>query len=82
MKTYNISKLCAGIVCALSLSANATSKIDVTTMAKGYTSNNINQVLGVYGNDSFKATQQATLGKGFAAKTKVRFQQYYKGIPV
>ena len=79
MKIQNISKICAGVVCALAMTANAAPQVDVSSKAKGYSGNDINQVLGMFGNDSFKAAKEVSLGNGV---TKVRFQQYYKGIPV
>ena len=78
MKIQNISKICAGVACALAMSANAATKVDVAPKAKGYSGNDINKVLGMYGNDSFKAAKESS----FKGITKVRFQQYYKGIPV
>ena len=78
MKIQNISKICAGVVCALAMTTNAASKVDIAPQAKGYAGNDINQVLGMFGNDSFKAAKEVSFGK----VSKVRFQQYYKGIPV
>ncbi len=80
MKIQNISKICAAVACALSFSAAAANIQDASIMAKGYSGDNINHVLGLAnGNQKLKAVKAIDVGNG---KTKVRFQQEYKGIPV
>lgn len=78
MKIQNISKICAAVACALTLSANAAT-IDASTISKGYSSDDINQVLGLTGDTQMKAVKEINVGNG---TTKVRFQQVYQGIPV
>ncbi|NQZ09904.1 MAG: hypothetical protein HRT35_22360, partial [Algicola sp.] len=79
MKLQNISKICAAVTCALTLSANAANIIDASQMTQGYSSENVNQVLGLQGNTQMKAVKTIAVGNGV---TKIRFQQQYKGIPV
>jgi vibriolysin len=79
MKIQNISKICAAVACALTMSANAANILDASEMSRGYSSDNINQVLGLVGNTQMKAVNAIDAGNGV---TKVRFQQEYKGIPV
>jgi vibriolysin len=85
MKIQNISKICAAVACALTMSANAASlnasnTIDASVVSQGYSSDDINSLIGFAGTDtSMKAVKTIDVGNG---KTKVRFQQMYKGIPV
>ena len=79
MKIQNISKICAAVVCALTASVNAAQTQDAAVMAKGYSSDNINQVLGLAGKQSLQAVKTVTLSNG---KTKERFAQHYNGIEV
>ncbi|MFT4924021.1 MAG: vibriolysin [Phenylobacterium sp.] len=79
MNIQNISKICAAVTCALTMSVNAANIIDVADMTQGYSSDNINQVLGLTGNSQMKAVKEIDFGNGV---TKVRFQQEYQGIPV
>ncbi|MFT4923928.1 MAG: vibriolysin [Phenylobacterium sp.] len=78
MKIQNISKVCAAVACALTLSVNAAS-IDAASMSQGYSSDNINQVLGLTGSTQMKAVKTINVGNGV---TKVRFQQMYNNVPV
>jgi vibriolysin len=79
MKIQNISKVCAAVACALTMSANAATTIDASVVAQGKSGDNINYVLGLNGNTQMKAVKDIDAGNGV---TKVRFQQEYKGIPV
>jgi vibriolysin len=79
MKIQNITKVGAAIACALTMSANAANLVDVSQIAKGYSSDNINHVLGLVGDTQMKAAKTIDAGNGV---TKVRFNQEYKGIPV
>ncbi len=79
MKIQNISKICAAVACALTMSANAANIIDASEMTRGYSSDNINQVLGLTGNTQMKAVKSINAGNGV---TKVRFQQEFNGVPV
>jgi vibriolysin len=79
MKIQNISKICAAVACALTMSANAANTIDASVVAQGKSGDNINYVLGLTGNTQMKAVKDIDAGNGV---TKVRFQQEYKGIPV
>ncbi|MFT4927684.1 MAG: vibriolysin [Phenylobacterium sp.] len=85
MKIQNISKICAAVACALTMSASAanlqaaSASQDASLMAKGFSSDNINQVLGLAGDTQMKAVKTIDAGNGV---TKVRFQQHYRGIPV
>ncbi|MCJ8269829.1 MAG: M4 family metallopeptidase, partial [Psychrosphaera sp.] len=79
MKIQNISKICAAVACSLALSANAANILDASEMSRGFTSDNINQVLGLTGSTQMKALKSVDAGKGV---TKVRFQQEFNGVPV
>jgi len=79
MKIQNISKICAAVACALTMSANAASTINAADLAQGYASDNVNQVLGLVGNTQMKAVRDIKIGNGVV---KSKFQQTYKGIPV
>ncbi|MFT4924022.1 MAG: vibriolysin [Phenylobacterium sp.] len=79
MKIQNISKICAAVACALTMSASAANIQNVADMTQGYSSDNINQVLGLTGNSQMKAVKEIKVGNGI---TKMRFQQEYKGVPV
>ena len=78
MKIHTISKTCAAVACALTMSANAASVTSADAMVQ-FNSNDINQMMGLSVNDSMKAANKVTLNNGV---TKVRFQQYHKGIKV
>ena len=82
MKIQNISKICAAVACALTMSANAanlSSTSDASIMSKGYSSDNINALVGLSGQSSMKALKTVDLGNGIS---KVRFQQTYAGVPI
>ncbi len=79
MKIQNISKICAAVACALTMSANAANIQDASLMTAGYSSDNINQVLGLAGSTQMKAVKEINAGND---TTLVRFQQQYQGIPV
>jgi vibriolysin len=79
MKIQNISKICAAVACALTLSANAANIQDASAMSNGYSSDNINQVLGLTGSTQMKAVKEIKAGNNI---TKVRFEQTFNGIPV
>ncbi|NQZ07353.1 MAG: M4 family metallopeptidase [Algicola sp.] len=85
MKIQNISAVCAAVACALTMSANAASLQDTSAiqnasvMAKGYSSDNINDMLGLTGHTQMKASKIVDAGNGV---TKVRFQQEYRGVKV
>jgi hypothetical protein len=56
MKIQHISKTCAAVACALTFSASAANIQDASFIAKGYTGDNINHVLGLAnGNQQLKA---------------------------
>jgi vibriolysin len=79
MKIQNLTKICAAVACALTMSANAANLIDASQITKGYSSDNINQVLGLTGNTQMKAVKTINAGNGV---TKVRFEQTYNNVPV
>jgi vibriolysin len=80
MKIQNISKICAAVVCALSMSANAANTIDASVMAKGNSGDNINAVMGLTNSKTqMKAVKDIDAGNGLV---KTRFQQTYNGVPV
>ena len=79
MKIQNVSKVCAAIACALSMSAQAANVLDASQMARGYSSDDINHMMGLVGKQSMKTQKRIALDNGV---TKVRFQQMYDGIPV
>jgi vibriolysin len=79
MKIQNISKVCAAVACALTMSANAANILDASEMARGYTSNDINVMLGLTGDQQVEAVNSVSLENGL---TKVRFEQTYKGVPI
>ncbi|NQZ08378.1 MAG: M4 family metallopeptidase [Algicola sp.] len=78
MKLHTISKTCAAVVCALSMSANAANLVDAKSMVQ-FESNDISAMMGLSANDSMKASKSVALDNGV---TKVRFQQYYQGVKV
>jgi len=78
MNIHTISKNCAAVVCALSMSANAANLVDASTMSQ-FVGNDINNVMGLTDGNSFKAANTVNLNNGV---TKVRFQQYYQGVKV
>ena len=84
MKIKNISMICAAVTGALTMSANAanqnaTATLNAAQMVQGFSSNDINYMLNLNNNTQMKAAKTVKVGNG---KTKVRFQQEYKGIPV
>ncbi|MCJ8271231.1 MAG: M4 family metallopeptidase, partial [Psychrosphaera sp.] len=78
MKLHTISKTCAAVVCALSMSANAANLVDAKSMVQ-FQSNDISAMMGLSANDSMIASKTVALDNGV---TKVRFQQYYQGVKV
>ncbi len=78
MKLHTISKTCAAVVCALSMSANAANLVDASSMVQ-FESNDLSAMMGLSANDSMKASKSVALSNGV---TKVRFQQYYQGVKV
>ncbi len=80
MKIQNISKICAAVVCALSMSATAANNtIDASVMAKG-SGDNINAVMGLTGSKTqLKAVKDIVTTNGLV---KTRFQQTYNDVPV
>ncbi len=80
MKIQNISKICAAVVCALSMSATAANTIDASVMAKGNSGDDINAVMGLTNSKTqMKAVRDIDAGNGI---TQVRFQQTYNDVPV
>lgn len=79
MKIQKLSSICAAVACALAFSANAADIQDASLMSKGYSSDNINQVLGLTGHTKMKAVKTINLNNGIS---KVKFEQQYEGIPV
>jgi vibriolysin len=86
LKIQKISTICAAVVCALSLSANAanlqelnTGKLNAADMIQGSASDNINELLGLNSAVQMKAVKTIDAGNGL---TKVRFEQTFHGIPV
>jgi vibriolysin len=79
MKIQNISKICAAVACALTMSVNAANMLDASTLAQGNSADDINQMLNLSGDQHLEAVRTIDAGNGV---TKVRFQQLYRGIPV
>ena len=77
-KTHKITKTCAAVVCALSMSANAANLVQAESMV-AFSSDNINQMMGLSANDSLRAGKAVQLNNGIS---KVRFQQYHQGVKV
>ena len=78
-KMHPSLSLCAAVGCALTLSANATTTVDAAKISQGYSSDNIHQVLGLDDHIQLRAVNTNPLDNGVI---KVRYQQYYRGIPV
>ena len=78
MKIQTLSKTCAAVICALSMSSHASNIVSADTLVQ-FSGNNINDMMGLSAKDSMQATNIAKLSNGI---TKVRFQQYHQGIKV
>jgi len=78
MKIHTISKTCAAVACALTMSAQAANHINAESMVQ-FNGNDINQVMGLADANSMKAVNAVALKNGV---TKVRFQQYFNGVKV
>ena len=79
MKMNKVTKVTAAIACALTMSAHAATIQNASTMGKGNSGKDINQVLGLADVHQIKNSKRFDFGKGL---TKVRFQQAYKGVPI
>ncbi|MFT4923929.1 MAG: vibriolysin [Phenylobacterium sp.] len=76
--THTISKTCAAVICALSMSASAANLVSADSMV-AFSGDNMNQMMGLTANDNLKAGKVVALSNGVS---KVRFQQYHQGIKV
>ena len=79
MNIKKITKITAALACVLSMSAHAANVNSASKMGKGFSSNDINQVLNLAGNHKMKAGKRIKAGKN---RIKVRFAQEYKGVPI
>ncbi len=76
----NLTKLSAALALALGFSANAADVVSVESLTTNAVSgSDINSVVNLGSGNSLKAVKEVTLSNGL---TKVRYQQYYQGVPV
>jgi vibriolysin len=69
----------AAAICAAMLNINAAEFNQSHTMLSASSGSNINQMLALDGNTDFRVSAEVKLSN---QATKVRYQQYYQGIPV
>lgn len=75
---HKITKTCAAVTCALTMSANAANLVSADSMV-AFSGDNINHMMGLSANDTMKASNTVRLSNGMS---KVRFQQYHQGVKV
>ncbi|MCJ8268238.1 MAG: hypothetical protein MJK04_02440, partial [Psychrosphaera sp.] len=79
MKIQTVSKVCAGVICALSFAASAAQDVPAQRLVANHTGVDINLIMGLTGKNTMKASQDIEVGNGVR---KVRFEQHYDGVQV
>ncbi|NQZ08199.1 MAG: M4 family metallopeptidase [Algicola sp.] len=79
MKIQTVSKVCAGVICALSFAASAAQDVPAQRLVANHTGVDINLIMGLTGKSTLKATQEIDAGNGVR---KVRYEQHYDGVQV
>ena len=78
MKKRSITKVCAAVACALTMSANAANLVPADSMVN-FSGDSLNKMMALSANDNMVENKVVNLNNGV---TKVRYQQYYRGIKV